>query len=167
MAAIGAATAALLLALPMTLQPIATAEPTGTEDSENQESTEPSEQQTPGLPEAPNQPDNNNSGNSGVGKPRLQGTYTHTVTYGTATESVVLHFTSGCAGCNAAGAGGAQLNWTGAGWEQTYVGACGPVLAMFVPTSVVDGYAQSLTSTTTGMCGQQAPAIGTLVRTGP
>lgn len=139
----------------------ALAGPDGTEPSQEQEPS--SEQQPPGMPSPPR---NNGNNSPASGGPRLSGTYNSTATYRTATQSVVLHFSSPCGGCNAQGPTGGAMNWTGAGWEGTLPGACGPIVNVVVPTSVVNGYAQTLTSTTTGLCGMEGPGVASLTRIG-
>jgi len=159
---VGVAAAALgvaMLVAPAALQSQAAADPEGTDPTPSQES-EPS--QNPGTPSDPNQ------GTPNLGKPRLQGTYNSTATYGTAAYTTVMHISSPCGGCDAtmtAEGGNGTMTWTGAGWTSTSPNACGgATVHTLTPTAVVAGLVQSATSTMTGACGQDRPAVGQMTR---
>jgi len=149
---VGAALALLVMAAP------AVADPDSTDPSSSEDPS--SEQKPPGMPSG----SRNNT--PSLGAPRLSGTYNVTATYGTATVDSVEHLSSPCGGCNATGIVGPPLVWTGGSWEQTKDGGCGPMHSSFVPTSVVNGYAQTLTGTHVGICGSDKPAVSTFTRIG-
>ncbi|OBI10380.1 hypothetical protein A5715_00065 [Mycolicibacter heraklionensis] len=151
---IGAATLALLF-----MAGPAVAEPEDTDPSPTKEAN--AEEGAPGV-----RPGSQSEAPS-LGAPRFSGTYNVTATYGTATANNTAHLSSPCGGCAVTGPeGGPPAIWTGASWEQTKEGPCGPVHTTFIPTSVVNGYAQTLNATTIGMCGSDKPAISTLTRVG-
>lgn len=136
----------------------ATAEP-GVEQTTT---TEPSSAQP-----APPTPDLPRPGTEGLGAPRLHGTYNNTSTLNAATVTGINQISSPCGGCNAVvTTNGLAVTaiWTGAGWSASSPAQCGPVVANYIPTSVVDGYVQTASGTTTGMCGVNQPILSTLVR---
>jgi hypothetical protein len=138
--------------------PTAWAEPTATDQTSSQQTTE---QQPPG-PEQPR------SG-SGVSAPRLHGTYNNTSTLNGSTATGINQISSPCGGCNAVvtvNGMSVEAVWTGTGWSVTTPAACGPVVASYTPTSVVNGFVQTASGIVTGMCGVAQPILSTLVRVG-
>jgi hypothetical protein len=116
---------------------------------------------------APPTPDLPRPSTAGFGAPRLHGTYNNTSTLNAATVTGINQISSPCGGCNAVvTTNGLAVTaiWTGAGWSASSPAQCGPVVANYIPTSVVDGYVQTASGTTTGMCGVAQPILSTLVR---
>jgi hypothetical protein len=125
--------------------------------------------ETSSAPPAPPTPDLPRPSAEGFGAPRLHGTYNNTSTLNAATATGVNQISSPCGGCNAVvTTNGLSVTaiWTGAGWSASSPAQCGPVVATYIPTSVVDGYVQTASGTTTGMCGVTQPIVSTLVRIG-
>ena len=150
----------------LTVAANAWAEPPGGDETSSPQTTEsaPPEPQLP-RPSTPQQP----RPADGAGPPRLHGTYNNTSTFNTATVSAINMISSPCGGCNATVTVNgltAQAIWTGAGWTVTTPAQCGPIVATYVPTSVVNGYVQTATGTTIGICGASHPVQSTLVRVG-
>ncbi|GFG79143.1 serine/threonine-protein kinase [Mycobacterium paragordonae] len=105
--------------------------------------------------------------------PRLNGTYSITATFRTATVTSVISFASDCAMCDAtltANGKSATVTWNGTGWEHTEGGAC-VMRHVLTPTSIVDGIVQTFSQISTiltpGSCGVGGDGTGVGTRTGP
>lgn len=104
--------------------------------------------------------------------PRLDGTYSITATFRTATVSGVITVASDCAQCDAtftANGMTGTMTWNGTGWERTDGGHC-LMRVVVTPTSVVDGIVETFSQVSTilspGSCGVGGDMTGTGVRTG-
>jgi hypothetical protein len=104
--------------------------------------------------------------------PVLSGTYNIVATANGTTATEVMHISSSCAKCGAtatsAKGGTVALTWTGAGWQGTASGGCGPMTSVITPVGDVNGVVQSFTDVATFLtpevCNTTGPGMATGTR---